>query len=130
MPLDVTSYFAWLAFSEKERRKVLDVVELLGDRDTRDELGIGSIRDAFADLFFPGISTIQTRARYFLFIPWIYLDLERKRKSSKEITDSAHTAEVKLIKVLAETEGEKEGVIGFRARAALKRLPSNIYWQG
>ena len=124
------SYFSWLAFSEKERRKVLDVVELFGDRDTRDELGIGGIRDAFADLFFPGISTIQTRARYFLFVPWIYLDLERKKKSSSEIAQFVRSAEIKLINALADTEGEKEGVIGFRARSSLKRLPSNIYWQG
>lgn len=125
-----TSYFSWLAFSEKERRKVLDVVELFGDRDTRDELGIGGIRDAFADLFFPGISTIQTRARYFLFVPWIYLALERRKKSSSEIGQLGRSAEIKLINVLADTEGEKEGVIGYRARSSLKRLPSNIYWQG
>lgn len=124
------STFSWLAFSEKERRKVLDVVELFGDRDTRDELGLGTVRDAFADLFFPGISTIQTRARYFLFVPWAYLDLERKKKPSKEIADLARWAEVKLINVLAETEGENEGVIGINARDTLKRLASNIYWQG
>lgn len=126
----MASTFSWLAFSEKERRKVLDVVDLFGDRDTRDELGLGTVRDAFADLFFPGISTIQTRARYFLFVPWIYIDLERKKKPSREIADLARWAEVKLINVLAETEGENEGVIGFNARDTLKRLPSNIYWQG
>ncbi|MEX2417466.1 MAG: DUF6361 family protein [Actinomycetota bacterium] len=27
-----------------------------------DEIGVGVIRDAFADMFFPGTSTIQTRA--------------------------------------------------------------------
>jgi hypothetical protein len=126
----MTSSFSWLAFSEDERRKVLDVVDLFGDRDTRDELGIGTVRDALADLFFPGISTIQTRARYFLFVPWMYLELERKKKASKEIQQLARWEETKLIEVLAETEGEKQGVIGFAARKALKRLPSNIYWQG
>lgn len=33
------------------------------ERDTRDELGLGSLRDAIADLLFPGTSTIQTRLR-------------------------------------------------------------------
>lgn len=126
----MASSFSWLAFSEDERRKVLDVVDLLGDRDTRDELGIGTVRDAIADLFFPGISTIQTRARYFLFVPWMYLDLERKKKLSKEVPQLARWEETKLIGVLAESEGEKQGVIGFAARNTLKRLPSNIYWQG
>ena len=126
----MSSTFSWFAFSEKERRKILDVVDRFGDRDTRDELGLGSVRDAFAELFFPGVSTIQTRARYFLFVPWIYLDLERKKKSSREVAGLARWAEVKLINVLAESEGEDEGVIGFTARETLKRLPSNIYWQG
>jgi len=126
----MASTFSWLAFSEDERRKVLDVVDLFGDRDTRDELGFGNVRDALADLLFPGITTIQTRARYFLFVPWMYLELERKKKSSNEIQQLARWEETKLIEVLAESEGEGQGVIGFAARKTLKRLPSNIYWQG
>jgi hypothetical protein len=66
------SAFVWLDYSERERRKMLDVVDLFREHDTRDELGIGSVRDAFADLLFPGTSTIMTRARYFLLVPWMY----------------------------------------------------------
>ena len=33
-----------------------------------DEIGIGLIRDAFANYFFPGTSTVQTRAKYFLIV--------------------------------------------------------------
>ena len=69
------SGFAWLDYSEHERRKALDVIDLFGEKDTRDELGIGTVRDALADRLFPGISTIQTRARYFLFIPWVHQGL-------------------------------------------------------
>src|SRR3712207_8105184 len=68
----VASSFTWLDYSEHERRQMLDVIHLFDEKTTRDELGIGVVRDAFADMFFPGTSTIQTRARYFLFIPWIY----------------------------------------------------------
>lgn len=57
------STFVWLDYSERERRKMLDVVDLFREHDTRDELGIGSVRDAFADMLFPGTSTIiATRA--------------------------------------------------------------------
>ena len=42
---------------------MLDVVSFFYERDIRDELGFGTIRDAFADYFFPGTSTIQTPAR-------------------------------------------------------------------
>ena len=61
----MTSSFSWLDYSEHDRRKMLDVVELFREPDIRDELGLGTIRDAIADLLFPGTSTIQTRARFF-----------------------------------------------------------------
>jgi len=32
------STFTWLDYSEQERRKMLDVIELFGERTTRDEL--------------------------------------------------------------------------------------------
>lgn len=65
------STFAWLDHSESDRRKALDIVDLFREQDTRDELGIGTVRDALADSLFPGVSTIQTRAKYLLFIPWL-----------------------------------------------------------
>mgnify|MGYP000844970114 CR=1 FL=1 len=55
----MASVLTWLDFSERERRKALDVIDQFRDEDTRDELGIGTVRDALADLLFPGISTIQ-----------------------------------------------------------------------
>jgi uncharacterized protein DUF6361 len=45
------SAFVWLDYSERDRRKMLDVVDLFREHDTRDELGVGSVRDAFADIF-------------------------------------------------------------------------------
>lgn len=123
------STFTWLDFSERERRRALDVIDQFRDEDTRDELGIGTVRDALADLLFPGISTIQTRARYFLFIPWIYKDLERRRIGYPDIRQRARKLEVGLIDTLAES-GEELGVIGFLSRGRLQRLPSNVYWTG
>jgi hypothetical protein len=123
------SQFLWLDYSERERRKMLAVVNLLGEHDTRDELGIGSVRDAIADALFPGTSTIMTRARYFLLVPWTYQRLERKRISSAAIADEARRAELKLINAIEDSD-DSVGNIGKLARATLKRLPSSIYWQG
>lgn len=123
------STFTWLDYSEHERRKMLDVVKLFSERDTRDELGVGSIRDAFADMFFPGTGTVQTRARYFFFVPWTYLNLESKRIEPGKIPDRARQQETTLIKVLLDA-GEIDGVIGKQSRDRLQRLPSNIYWNG
>jgi uncharacterized protein DUF6361 len=123
------STLAWLAYSEAERRSALDLIALFKERDTRDELGLGVIRDALADLFFPGTSTIQRRARYFLFVPWTYLRLEKKHVPSADVAKQARRDEIELIKELIKVEDE-EGIIGVQARETLKRLPSNIYWQG
>ena len=119
----------WLDYSEHDRRKALDVIALFHEQDTRDELGLGAVRDGFADLFFPGTSTIQTRARYFLFVPWVYLDLERREVPSADMAGRARAAEIRLIDALATSE-DPDGTIGVDARASLKRLPSSVYWQG
>jgi len=125
----MASSFTWLDYSEQDKRKMLDVISLFNEKSTRDELGIGSVRDAFAELFFPGTSTIQTRARYFLFIPWIYLDLVRRKTPSNQIAVKARQKEIELINALANA-GETKGVIGIQSRASLQRLPSSIYWYG
>jgi hypothetical protein len=59
----MSSMFSWVDFAEEDRRKMSEVIALFSEKDTRDELGIGGSRDAFADLLFPATSTIQTRAR-------------------------------------------------------------------
>ena len=125
------STFTWLDYSEQERRKMLDVIELFGERTTRDELGLGGIRDGFADLLFPGTSTIQTRAKYFLFVPWIYQTLEAKSTPSATIGVKARALEIKLIDALSQSKDkDTAGLIGKQAKENLQRLPSSVYWQG
>lgn len=124
----MASTFAWLDTSERDRRRALDIIDAFRERETREELGLGSIRDGLADRLFPGTSTVQTRARYFLFVPWIYVDLEQRHVPSGRIAAAARAMEINLIAPLA-VEGA-HGVIGIDARASLKRLPSSIYWQG
>ena len=58
---------------------MLQVVDLFREKGTVDELGLGAIRDAFSDQFFPGTSTLQSRTRYWLFVPWLYQRLEKER---------------------------------------------------
>lgn len=125
------STFTWLDYSEQERRKMLDVIELFGERTTRDELGLGGVRDAFADTLFPGTSTIQTRAKYFLFVPWIYRALEAKSTPSATIGVKARALEIKLIDALSQSKDkDTAGLIGKQAKENLQRLPSSVYWQG
>ena len=71
-----SSVFAWLDYDEREAQRMREVLSAFDDKETIDSLGLGVIRDSISDQLFPGISTIQTRARYFLFIPWICQMLE------------------------------------------------------
>jgi hypothetical protein len=123
------SVFAWVDFAEEDRRKMAVVIDLFREQDTRDELGLGAIRDAFADLMFPGTSTIQTRARYFLFVPWIYRRHEDRATAGADVARKVRADEVKLIDALV-SGGERDGVIGFEKRAQLQRHASSIYWAG
>src|SRR5580698_206809 len=119
---------AWLDFNSAEREPTQRVLALFEERDTRDELGLGGIRDSFADHFFPGTSTIQTRLRYLFFIPWIYQDLEKRRTPSREVAARARKLELDLTEPLLQAHGGDAGVFGRVARERLKRLPSSVYW--
>ena len=124
-----TSTLSWLDSSEHERRSVMELVSALNEPGTLDELGIGTIRDTIADTLFPGTSTIQTRARYFLFIPWVLRIVEEGSPLGAE--DRARRLQLQLCYALERTHGPNEpGVIGREAGEALQRWPLSIYWLG
>lgn len=102
---------------------------LLQERESRDELGLGSIRDSIADHLFPGTSTIQTRLRYMLFIPWLFQMLEDSANGPDQLASEARSLENRLASAL-KAGGESNGIIGRDAGANLQRLPSSVYWAG
>ncbi|MDP9469638.1 MAG: DUF6361 family protein [Chloroflexota bacterium] len=125
------STFGWLDHDDGERRRMMEVINLFREKGTLDELGIGTIRDTFAEHFFPGTSTIQSRARYFLFIPWLYRQIESERVPSNRAGRRARELQWRLVQSLqAGGEGSSAGLIGIEAGENLQRLPSMIYWQG
>src|SRR6266511_2586686 len=106
---------------------MLQVIEAFGERDTIDELGLGGVRDAISETLFPGLSVLHTRARYLLFIPWIYAGVARDGYSGDRALGRGRLRELQLIDALL-AGNETDGVIGLRARRSLKRLPSAAYW--
>ncbi|MBK6444363.1 MAG: hypothetical protein IPF81_03355 [Bacteroidetes bacterium] len=68
----------WVFYSEKQRENLETIISMTQEPGTLDELGLGSVRDGFANLFFPGTTTIQTRAKYFILVPWILNEIYRK----------------------------------------------------
>src|SRR4051812_25371442 len=126
--LDMGAFVSWVDYSAAERQRMRQAVALFEEKDTRDELGIGTIRDALADALFPGTSVIQTRLRYALFIPWIYRRLEEDRRiTSANVERKAREDELDLIAPL-EASGAEFGIIGILSGRALQRLPSSVYW--
>lgn len=123
------SELAWLDFDDAERSQMQRLLALFQEQETRDELGLGSVRDYLSDRFFPGTSTIQTRLRYMLFVPWILGALESRNGTTEQLSNEARSAELRLIEAL-KAGGEASGVIGSSAGLSLQRLPSSTYWAG
>ncbi|MPY12096.1 DUF6361 family protein [Arthrobacter bussei] len=124
----MASTFAWLAVDAEQRRRMMEAVELFRDQGTIDDLGIGAIRDGISDTLFPGTSTLHTRLRYVLFVPWL-LSIA-SQKGTAELMDWAfHDGEREFIDSLKRGMGDaKEGIIGRRAGRNLQRVPSAMYW--
>ena len=121
----------WIDFSRSERNKVMNVIHLLNtdNQGAVDELGIGVIRDAFSDFFFPGTSTVQTRAKYFLIVPYVLMEAGSGQYGSevnavlRKIDDEERECRDILI------QKSTDGVIGSLVpRSWVVRAPSNIYW--
>lgn len=119
----------WIDHDREARDRTQRILALFEERDTRDELGIGAIRDSFSDLLFPGTSTIQTRLRYFLIVPWVYRQIEADSRPAHRIAAAARELELDVAEQLLE-HGYVDGVFGRSAGRRLKRLPSEVYWAG
>lgn len=128
--------FGWIDFSKTERNKVLTVLDLLIESATLDELGIAPIRDGFSDLFFPGTSTIQTRAKYFFLVPYALRELEQNSEMNPNRMLIALDAKEKACAeelVKQNAVQYEDGIIGKVALANnkwVKRTPADIYWAG
>ena len=120
----------WIDYDSGAHQRAQRILRLFSERETRDELGLGSIRDAVADSLFPGTSVIHTRLRYLLFVPWIYTILERNGTPAARVAERGREAELELISCLLENCPAEQGIIGRDARKTLKTLPSAIYWAG
>ncbi len=123
------SSLAWIDFDEAERQRAQRIMALFQERESRDELGLGAIRDSIAGHLFPGTSTIQTRLRYMLFIPWILRQVEERDGTVSQLSTEGRRMEIRLSDAL-KAGGETSGVIGRDAGARLQRLPSSVYWAG
>ncbi|WP_166831565.1 DUF6361 family protein [Thalassoroseus pseudoceratinae] len=132
------SAIGWVDFSSEHREKVKSVIDLLSTPGVVDELGIGVIRDSFSDSLFPGISTIQTRAKYFLTVPRIFKDYEKlpaHKRRRRKLADYLNDHENQCMEWMVENhyEDPQDGIIGesfANKQGEVQRKPSSAYWTG
>ncbi len=126
----MTSTIAWLDFSEEDQQRAREILGLFLQPGSVDELGIGTVRDALSDAMFPGTSVLHTRARYVLFVPWLFREGARLRPPGRSLGEWVDRQERRLIEALRRGGfgGAGAGLIGRNAGASLKHLPSAIYW--
>ena len=74
-----TSSLGWLDLDATASERVATLLRSLDEPGTIDELGLGTVRDALSAMLSPGTSTIQTRLRYFIFLPFPTLDTRSLR---------------------------------------------------
>lgn len=126
--------FGWIDFSKTERNKVLSILDLLGEKGVLDELGISPIRDGYSNLFFPGTSTIQTRAKYFFIVPYAFRDLEFNNQYDYfKLKKTFDNTEEKCAHIFLDNNPDENGVIGKRSIQGggwVSRTPASIYWAG
>src|SRR3954447_25906060 len=124
------STLGWLDFDQAAGDRVAQLLRAMQDSSTLDPLGLGSLRDCYAAVLHPGTSTIQTRLRYFLFLPWIFQALQDEQVPAGRFALRLRERELALIEVLRQGAGPDQGVIGYASRENLVRFPSVIYWGG
>ena len=124
LPLPTLGWVA-LSRSRLNRAEAQLVEETTG---VRDEIGVLALHTGYANRFFPGTSTQQTRLRYALFVPWQIADLLRQKTSVGHARLALEKREIQLANRL---RGNGTGVIGVR-NAKLGRPvaipPSSSYW--
>ncbi|MGW4464746.1 DUF6361 family protein [Micromonospora sp. NPDC004704] len=122
----MVSHLTWLDNSRDDQRRIRELLGMFSDTESRDELGVGQVRDALSDLLFPGTSTLHTRARYLLIVPWCYQEGERRGLHGDALSSRVSDTERRVIAGLLKA-GATDGMIGRIAGVRVRNLPSVIY---
>jgi hypothetical protein len=130
------SEVGWIDFSSEHREKVRAVLDLLKVKGVVDELGIGVVRNTFSDSMFPGITTVQTRAKYYPLTALLIARYGKERKGAHSMESYMAREEISCRIQLVTNAGDPKnlGIVGSSfgvdRSQGVKRRPSSIYWNG
>ena len=138
-------HLGWIDFSKEDKSNAMNIIHSLNEPGVLDELGFGILRNAFANDFFPGISTLHTRSKYLYLIPYMLFEFQKKCKDGKFSVNGNSATFIKKIQseidneekkiknlLMKNTENNKdEGIIGSSKddeKYWVERTPIIIYW--
>lgn len=127
-----------MSFNQEALNRANKVMKLLQGQGAIDELGLGRIRDVFSNTMFPGMSVLQTHAKYFILMPTLYAYLEKTRIADvREARAIVREQEIKLTYLLIEgSSKDTTGIIGAdmlkesRGAKYVKYDPAYVYQAG
>lgn len=123
----MSSSIAWLDIDDAERRKMRELVALFRVKGAVDELAIGRIRDAFSDRLFPGTSTLWSRAKYLLFVPWLFELLAEGKGGRGSGDEQLRGLQRRLARTLRDEHPDGRGIIGVTG-VDVQQPPDVILW--
>ena len=97
-------HIGFVNFNTDEKKRVAKMMQLLQESEAIEELGIGRVRDHFSNTLFPGTSTLQHHAKYFVVMPSLYYHTafkSRKFQNIAEVSRYIREAEIQITRQLA-----------------------------
>jgi hypothetical protein len=121
------AFLTWIFEDAADLEATSRMLAFFKEKRILDPMGLGSVTTALAEQLFPGTSSVMTRLRYMLFIPWIYQRLESRQVGREKFAAQVEKLEVELIGSLSRAE-DHAGVFGLMSGGRLKKMPSALYW--
>jgi putative uncharacterized protein VV2212 len=124
----------WVDYSREERETIKELLKVLGESGSLDELGVGIVRDSISDLLYPGTSVLHTRAKYYILIPELFKKaMKSGLTTGAEVRNLINTDQDRVARALRravdkETGTKAAGIIGGRSDRGVKMKPTRIYW--
>ena len=124
----------WVDYSREERETIKELLKVLGESGSLDELGVGIVRDSISDLLYPGTSVLHTRAKYYILIPELFKKaMKSGLTTGAEVRNLINTDQDRIARALRraideETGTKAAGIIGGRSDRGVKMKPTRIYW--
>lgn len=132
--------FGYIHFDRDEQRRFLAAMDSISvaTEGAIDELGIGRIRDLYSNKMFPGISSLQRRAKYFIVMPLLYAEAcKYSYRNLDDVKRQIRQLEIQLtISLCNGSPRDKNGITGIdtiqngRIAKYVKYDPHYIYSNG